>query len=247
MNLSPKHRKTFLKRNQGNENQPKKNMKRKLLVLMLFGILTTANAQEKDYKNEIGIDVTGLWKQVLGTQNFGENDYYLTYRRYFDGFNLNSAVGFQYAKSFTDETGDLNMDNSNRRQNWSINYRIGLEKMKSIHTKFNVFYGVYYTQFLSNDYNDRVFLSDGFATGQVVNISKTGFAPFVGFRYQFSSRISIETSSFLNFYYQQTKTEQFRRFVGPIAGDVPPEFTTKNTSFGVNNKIPIFLILTIKI
>jgi hypothetical protein len=224
-------------------------MKRKLLVLLLFGTLTTVSAQEKekDYKNEIGIDVTGLWKQVLGTQNFSENDYYLTYRRYFNGFNLNSAIGFQYAKSFTDETGNLNVDNSNRRQNRSINYRIGLEKMKAVHDKFNVFYGVYYTQFLSNDYNDRVFLSGGFATGQVINISKTGFAPFIGFRYQISPRIGIETSSFFNFYYQQTKTEQFRRFIGPAAGDAPPEFTTKNTSFGVNNKIPIFLILTIKI
>ena len=222
-------------------------MKRKLLVLLLFGIFTAANAQEKNYKNEIGIDVTRLWKQVLGTQNFTENDYYLTYRRYFGGFNLNSGVGFQYTKSFTDEIGNLNVDNSNLRQFRSINYRIGLEKMNTIYTKFAVFYGVYYTQFLSTDYNDRVFLSGGFATGQIININQTGLAPFIGFRYQFSSRIGIETSSFLNFYYQQKRTEQFRRFVGPIAGDAPPEFTTKMTSFGVNNQIPIFLILTVKV
>jgi hypothetical protein len=222
-------------------------MKRKLLVLLLFGIFTTVNAQEKDYKNEIGIDVTGLWKQVLGTQNFNETDYYLTYRRYFDGFNLNSGLGFQYTKSFTDETSNLSVDNSNLRQNRAINYRIGFEKMNAIHREFAIFYGIYYTQFLSTNYNDRVFLSGGFATGQVVNLNQTGLAPFIGFRYQFSSRIGIETSSFLNFYYQQIKTEQFRRFVGPIAGDVPPEFTTKKTSFGVNNQIPIFLILTIKV
>lgn len=222
-------------------------MKKKLLFLLLLGSFRIVNAQEITYKNEIGIDVTGLWKQVLGTQNFSESDYYLTYRRYFGGFNLNTAIGFERSNIFTDETSSFNVDNSHTRRSRLVNYRIGIEKMKALHPKIQAFYGLYYTQFLNTNYDDRVQLSGGFATGQIVKINQTGAAPFIGFRYQFSSRIGIETSSLFNVYYERKTTEQFRRFVGPVAGNAPPEFNLKATRWGVSNQIPIFLILTVKL
>ncbi len=58
------------------------------------------------HNNEIGVDIAGLQKHILGIRIFGENDYHLTHRRYFDGSNLNTAIRFQYANSFTNETGD---------------------------------------------------------------------------------------------------------------------------------------------
>lgn len=208
---------------------------------------TTIYAQEDVRKNEIGMDVTGLWELVLGSQNFNQNDYFITYRRYFADFNLTSGIGFQYENLYSDIPDQVNTDSRRNKVKRNFNYRIGIEKEGKVFKKIQTFYGVYYTQSFSHHFDDLTSVSGGFARGQVNNISQSGLAPFIGVRYNLTDRIGIETSSFINFYYELNKTEQFSRYVGPIAGTPPLQYVIKRNSWNLSNQLPIFLIFTIKV
>lgn len=216
-----------------------------LLFFLCFPIVLIA--QEKTYNNEIGVEITSLWKQILGTRDFNTNDYYLTYRHYFGNFNINSGIGFDYNKSVSDVSNEPNIDNRRERVTQYLNFRIGLEKMKPFRKRFVGIYGLYFTQHFAHEYNDRYQVQDGFALVRVQNILQTGIAPYIGFRYNFTDRLGIETSSTINAFVEQETVTQNNRFVGPTAGSPPQEFTEKTTIWRVNNQIPIFLILSVRI
>lgn len=220
-------------------------MKSLLLFFLCFPIFLFG--QDKTHHNEIGIEVTGLWKQIMGSKTFGQNDYYLTYRRYFDGFNLNSGLGFSYSKVYSDGIVTINEDNSGIKIDRQFNFRVGIERMKPLRKRLTYFYGAFLTQSFMYDYNNRYQVMQGFAIVQTKNIAQIGIAPFWGFRYNFSDRIGIETSSMINFYTEQEKMTQSNRFVGPVGGNPRQAFTMKKSTWRINNQLPIFLLLTVKI
>lgn len=221
------------------------------LCFLPFGLFAQNDSQgdnpNRVRNNEIGFDMTALWRQVLGTQSFGNNDYFMTYRHYMKGFNINAGLGFNYNKEYSDNPGQPNTDNTKTEISRMLNYRIGLEKRTPFFKDIEGMYGLYFNQHFSSVFNDGLWQSAGFSLGQFLNVYQTGLAPFIGIRYNITDRIGIETSSYINFYYELKKLDQFSRYIGPVAGNPIPEYTRRYHKWGVNNQLPIFINITIKV
>ncbi len=220
-------------------------MIKQLLTLCLVAVTFSAKAQVP--KNEIGIDITGLSKLLIGSTSLSENQYYLTYRHYFNEVNLKMGVGFDYFREENDQNSNPAVDNSRLIIRRTLNYRVGIEKMTTLNKKFQLFYGAYYTQYSHHYYDNRLFVIQNFAVGRKEQTLQVGIAPFLGLRYNFTPLIGIETSSFFNFYYKTKTSRDFQRFIGPTIGTIPEDSFSNLSIWQIDDKPPFFLMLTLKI
>lgn len=228
-------------------------MKKSILILLLSsGVIITraqeSSTNEKNYKNEFGIDVTGFVKQFI---NYNSNStyysptYYLSYRRYFKSGNIRFAIGGNYLKG--DNNTGINDQNQYKNISYSFNARIGWEFVNEISKRWQVFYGLDFRPEYSYTKNDMVYQNAGYANGSEIKSEIYGLAPLLGFRFKLTNRLSLLTESNFSINYQKNRQRVYYTPVSsayPVIANPGSKKTEKIfTSFG--QALSIYFVFTI--
>lgn len=177
-----------------------------LIILSSFSNLFSQDSivNNKNYKNEIGMDMNTFVRQVLnfGSQTYvSPNTYLITYKRLIKEKNsIRFGLGGNYETQ--KDTGGYNSNTNQTYKNEYFNARIGFEQQNNLGKYFIYYYGL---DVLGGcNYN----LSHNFTTssGTPDVISKTfsiGIGPLLGLKFKITQRIYISTES--NIYYLYSK------------------------------------------
>lgn len=187
-------------------------MKTLLLTCFLFFSVMLVQAQtkdtltikEKDYKNEIGVDISPLFNFI--NSSFGRGGpYYFTYRRNFQHNAVRVGLGGVYTLNNVIET-----PYSIRKK--QIDFRIGYEWQASLAKKWQLFYGC---DLLANYYYNR---EDNISYSSISSTDVYGYknenyfygiSPLLGIRVNLTSRISISAETSFVFKYYKNSRETF--------------------------------------
>lgn len=190
-----------------------------LLILIVFKQLIYAQITSS-YKNEVGIDVSGLilkYFKLVPEENKYQEFYYLTYRRTFKNFKIRAALGGQIAQNQTPSLfeGDLN---TYQQTNKILYTRIGIEKAKEISAKWQVFYGLDFKFNSINNKDDALFWNSGYANGHEEKIINYGLGPLLGFRFRINKQLSISTETSFSYFIEK---QNHRYYYTPVTSEFP--------------------------
>lgn len=203
-------------------------MKKTLIIAALCASAFTTFGQDTNkathrYLNEFGIDATSFLKQFLNFNSsttypsYYQPIYYLTYRRHFNGGNLRAAIGAdfqdnQLAPNYPTDSNKYYLKST------SIYALVGWEFYNNLGKRWQVFYGLDFRTSLSNRRDDEMYSDGGYTYGEETRSQVYGLAPFLGFRFNLTKRLSIltETSYSVNMEQDENKT-----FFTPIPGNTP--------------------------
>ncbi len=203
-----------------------------------------ANAQDssqvKVYKNELGLDATGMLRQFLhfnGSQfpEYYNPVYFISYRRHFGKCNLRAAIGgLYYFEPF--ESPFTNDPNEYERGSQQFDLRVGFEWTSELSKRWQTFYGLDYKQGFYKDHNDAPFWNGGYANGRDTKIIGYGIAPLLGFRFRLTERISLITEASLTLKLETIESRRYFLSVDPQSFPpqpevIDPKITRINTSF----------------
>jgi len=194
-------------------------MKKLLLMAVMSAAMLPMFAQQDTTKakpqhlNELGVDATEFLKQFLNL-NTGSNlqryyvpIYYLTYRHHFGCGNLRIGVGADFQNSTIPAyvPGDIN---TYYAKSYSLNAFVGWEWYTKLSRRWEVFYGADFRPSLTSNRNDNQYSSNYYTTGNESQSQIYGIAPFLGFKFKLSKRLSIltETSYAVNWEQDMNKT-----------------------------------------
>jgi hypothetical protein len=198
-------------------------------ILPVFAQQDTAT-RKPQHPNEFGIDATGFLKQFLNLNTSGSGaelyspTYYLTYRHHFGYANLRIGIGANF-DNYNIPAYEPNDLNKYYFVSNSLNAFIGWECFTNLSKHWQVFYGADFRPSLDYYRNDNQYSNGGYATGSETQSQIYGVAPFVGFRFKFSKRLSIltETSYAVNWEQDVNKT-----YYTPMPGATLPAPTPVN-------------------
>lgn len=124
----------------------------------------------------------------------------------------------------------------------SFYYRVGYEYFKKVSPKFTMFYGADFRPSVSYNKTENFSQTSGYFVGTITDSKVLGVAPFLGAKFQLTSRLSLSTEAGISINYSEIKT---RNYYVPISSAFPDkmEDSHKNTYnwFSTFNN-PVFLI-----
>jgi hypothetical protein len=176
--------------------------------LLFFSTTTRVLAQDSTqlYKHEVALDMVPLLNNtVLRSYSFFYNPYQVLYRYH----SKNWAVRARLSVGLEQEVA-VNFDTAaNSIENKEIALSLGVEKKYSFNKALQLFYGLDLTSGYKEYIREEKESSRNIRTYDY-KTNSYGVAPFLGFRYNLNSRISIttETSIFLFYnhnYYKSTR------------------------------------------
>ena len=212
-------------------------------LLSLSALLV--RAQEANPKNEIGVDATYLIARFIpNSTGFELSSTALTYRRYFDSFNLRAGLGFQSSNQEYTLEGIDEVFTSNRR---FFLASLGIERPIELSERWQTYFGldIFYSQL-----DDRGLTIYNFNAGvreeQVVE-SNQGLSPFLGIRFRINDRVSLFSEANFQLYVTDVKENQrviyeAEGFSVPIDEDVP-SLESMNVAFNAPYTIRIAVSL----
>jgi hypothetical protein len=197
-------------------------MKKIILICILiflsfnnFGQELSQDTSKKDYKNVIGLDITGLINQMRSYNYYPIDDYYypyynyyyfsnyiLTYKRISKNNALRAGIGGNISNSDNTNNDTIKSNSSSN----SINIGIGYERYGYIAKKWTFYYGfdligTYSTYKYQYDYNS------GNNRKETSKTYSYGVSPLFGLMLRFNKRISIATETSFDVLYHQTIRE----------------------------------------
>ena len=167
-----------------------------LLFLTTIGICQSdKDALSKTYHSELGLDVTSLMGRTSIIGAFGfysiqyQPTYYFYYRYRFNNFRLRAAAGGNATIN--------NLENSNHEE-WSYDYKLGLELFTKLGKRWELYYGVDALQGKTKRYYEYERYAE-YLISYDQETSYSGAAPFVGLRFEITKRmnITVEMSTYL--------------------------------------------------
>jgi len=203
-------------------------MKKVLLIFVLILIVLTSFGQDtitstKPYKDEFGLDVTGLIQQFL-IINQGEYyveyspTYYLTYRRHFKPGNIRAAIGSAFENKDLSPTWTTDT-NKYKSRSYSFDIRIGWEFINQLSKHWQIFYGFDFRPSYYYSKNDLVYWSSSYATGRESKNQIYAVAPLLGIRFKFSDRLSLTTEASFSVNYRNSWVRTY--IILPFQIDMP--------------------------
>jgi hypothetical protein len=227
-------------------------MKKLTLALLFAACVLSVSAQDstkKVFRNEFGIDVTGLLKEFLNFNNnsFGSTDYqpvyYLSYRYHLHHANLRAGLGGMFSvKEFPSYYNDTDIYD---RSSMNLSLRLGYEWTSRLSRRWQAYYGVDFRTSFTHEKNDSQFSSGGYSNGNESSSQQYGLAPLLGFRFRLNPRLSICTEASFAFYYQVETSRRYYESLDP--NTYPPkadEVKPKTQSFFSSFEQPLSLFLT---
>lgn len=176
-------------------------MKKLVILTMALCVATSSFSQDladKEYKNEIGFDLTPLVKQFL---TFNDNYYtpdpfYLMYRRHLGNTTLRAGIGGSHLteEQIPDDT-----------TTWSssaniLDFRLGIEKKTDFAKKWQFFYGLDLFTNIFRNQRDYQYSNAGQAVGFDDKTTQYGLAPLLGLRFKLNERLCLTTETSYRFY-----------------------------------------------
>lgn len=227
-------------------------------VLSIFGILLSVNSligqtektseeQVKTYKNELGIDITGMLKYFLSFNQGYPTDvspstYYFSYRRKFKPGNIRAAIGGNYqnterAPIATGEFSDYVF------KNYGIQFRIGWEFANTIGKRSQLYYGIDFRS--SNSYLNSTSQSSAqdYLYGYEVKNQMYGFAPLFGYRVRLGSRISLTAETSLSFFWSKSDQKTYLKPLSSAFPAIPDNVKPTLTSFYTSYSQPFSFVV----
>lgn len=208
----------------------------------------TEAKQDKVYKNEFGVDVTGFIKYFLTFNQTNPNTpyfptYYLTYRRKFKPGNIRSAIGGNYEHRNTNAQYSFDL-NEYYYYSYSVDFRLGWEFTNNIGKKSQVYYGIDIKPSYSYIKNDNQYSNAGYAHGYEMKTQYLGTAPLFGYRFKLNERISLTAETSFSLIWSKSDTRSFTTpttsIYEPMPDVVSPTLKSLYTSFAQ----PLTVIVT---
>lgn len=186
-------------------------------------------------KYQIGTDLSPLYRNLLkpsSSSNFIFNaPYVLTFKRMKNNRAFRFGVGADIKREISDENQpDTIIQNS-------IRLRVGFEKQKKVSKRWQINTGVDLSYFSSKreDSNNNVFNS---------NAKTYGVSPLLGFQFQLTQHLFLQTEASFNLYYQTSNLESNFDIISP---NPFPVFSGRELNiFGGNITIPNALLLVVE-
>lgn len=171
----------------------------------LFGQIVVSESPKKEFKNIIGVDATGLIKQLLNFNFYSSPyqsegifyynsiyyyPYMISYRRIFKSNTIRTGVGGYLLNNNNTVNDSLQ---SSYKSN-AFNLALGFEHYTFLSKRFNFYFGA---DFVWN----YELLESNYAYSQTqynydkTNTNKYGIAPLMGLVFNLNSRISIATET----------------------------------------------------
>ena len=192
-------------------------MKNTLLLFALsISVISIAQTDEKNFKNEIGFNASGFASNYL---NFGggvisNNPYTFTYKRFFNSGAIRTGLSANGSK-FDDNRF---VNNGADQTNFVLDSRIGYEWSAKLAEKWSLIYGID-ALFGLNNFKRKSFqkLWDGTANVPVTNVSvnnnqTVGIGPIAGIEWAVTKRIALYTEARL--YGRYTEIESGTKWDG---------------------------------
>jgi hypothetical protein len=205
-------------------------------LICLFLLVTTlaTHAQEpveREYRNEINVDVTALLRQFLFSGDqlypaeypfpYSTPFYQIGYRRHLNKMNLRAGFGMAY--SVTDEPNFAYPEHDRtRREAQQINGRLGVEWVQELHRRWQVFYGVDALITTAHTFNGVTYYNGPYGHGYERSSVAWGAGGVLGFRYRITPRLSLFTETSLTYFRQEEKQRTFRFPRDPEDPSSPP-------------------------
>lgn len=223
-----------------------------LLGVVLCGNLAIAQNEKPEktaplYKNEIGVDVTGTIRYLLNSESTNPT-YVLTYRHKFKAGNIRLGLGGAFSR---DEMLNLDVtpNTTDIQTNSSANLRIGWEFVTDLGKRSQIFYGVDFRPSMSlSCFKDHSIssISPEFSYYDIqkrTNLSY-GIAPFFGYRFKATDRISITSELSLVGFITNRYSRSYMEIISPNNEILNETKQPVTNSFGVNFKQPISIAVT---
>lgn len=217
-------------------------IKKTILALCIFLFLqSVVSAQTEEPQNEIGINVTSLIVNILGSGSASNNTDFndVVYRRIKGNKALRIGLGIRAlinADQVTDIPGTRNLSDVN------VSLSIGKEWRKNVAKKW-LYYGGLVTYlnggvsksvtFLQDDTNS--FIGSVAATTREIGV---GAGPILGFQYNLNDHFSLGTQGAFNIFFS------FRH--RDIESFLVPEEKTNSFSFTATTQLPSLLFFNLK-
>lgn len=208
---------------------------------------TTPKAVPKIYRNEVGIDITGMLRQFL---NFGveyipnyDPVYFISYRRHIKKSNFRLGVGGSFMRKKLQP-----FSNQDPKPYYSSSYgasvRLGYEFYTDIGKRWQLFYGADLRPSFVYMKNEAQFANGNYIAGYEAYEVIYGLAPILGFRFKIAPLVSLlaETNFSVNF--RQNFTKRFYHPRYPGATDLPENISEKGFEISGTYMQPLSLLLT---
>lgn len=228
-------------------------MKKTILLFIAYCVVFNLSAQiktdsNKVFKNEFGVDATSFIKYFLPfsqSENYAEPTYYLTYRRKFNAGNLRSAIGSYFLNS--EYNGPYSELGSFKNGSVDFDVRLGWEFTNDLSKKWQVYYGLDARYRYSMDRYDVFNYSVEYLEGKKTTYQSYGLAPFLGFRFKLTKRLSLTTETF----FVVCRNSRYDRTYFTPTSDVYPSIGGYNNpkKFSINGYFsrPTLVIITFDI
>ena len=224
-----------------------------VFTLALSTSLFAQNMQDttKTYRNEFGLDVTGLIKQIiyfaqspnsLGGSYQYQPIYYLTYRRKFKCGNIRAAVGGnfsngQYYRQYYSDSTTFTQNTS------GLNARLGWEFTSELSRKWQAFYGLDFVTSYSHNNNQGQGGSNLYMLGSERRVEVFGVSPVLGFRWHMSKRLSLLAEASFEVAREIDKSRDYYTPKDPTAAPMPDKVhpTSKIFFSSFNQPLSVFM------
>lgn len=174
------------------------------LTTLAFGQITAPDSTKRELKNVIGIDATGVLRQVF---NFSTSSYYpynpyiITYKRILKSNAIRSGIGGNISNS----NGTANDSIKNKQKNYIFNLALGFEHYAYLSKRWNLFLGIdAIMNYRYNNYeNSYTMTTKRMQTSTTIGY---GISPVFGVQFKINSRISLSTETSYDITYSTTNT-----------------------------------------
>ena len=229
-------------------------MKKQILIIFTTISLIAYSQDSTSLKNEIGVDVTSIFREVFGINYYpgpyyGASNtpkYYLSYRRKVGNGNLRFGMGGTVNNG--NQTYIIHPDSAERNTQSKYNsydLRIGYEFLKYIHKKWAIYYGLDFRPSISTNSNQGQYNSNYIQTTET-NSLRLGFAPIAGLRFNINDRLSIMAEGNCLFEIQRSKTKNIYTALNPLVPNIPTREQDGPNSTGLTFVQPFSLVVGYK-
>lgn len=180
-----------------------------LIAIVLSGILfsqtTTPDTTKKEFKNIIGLDATGLFRQFfnLNSSSYYSYPYIISYKRVFknNALRINAGGNIQTTNGTTNDT----LKGTTTRNDLFVG--IGFEHYSYISKRWNIYFGADAILKYQN-YNYKSSRTATTSYQQTQTEYGYGVSPLVGIQFLINSRLSIATETSYDITYNTTSSSQ---------------------------------------
>lgn len=233
-------------------------MKKQILIIFTTISLIAYSQDSTSLKNEIGVDVTSIFREVFGRNYYPDYypgpyyggeimpKYYLSYRRSLGKGNLRLGAGGVVNNGNRTYVYHPDSAARNSKSNYnSYDIRIGYEFLKFIHKKWAMYYGLDFRPSISNSSRLDYYTSNYTLTNET-NTMKFGFAPIIGLRFNVNDRLSIMAEGNCLFEIQRSKTKNIYTALNPLVPNIPTREQDGPNSTGLTFVQPFSLVVGYK-